>query len=72
MNRELPTLTFDQGTLLPNEFSARAVERVFPSAPWLLDARVGKYRADALWLAEVQRSLGSVAGRVSSDVPRWQ
>jgi hypothetical protein len=41
-------LQFQGGTLLLQGLTARAVDRVFTSVPWVWDQRVHAWRADAL------------------------
>jgi superfamily II DNA or RNA helicase len=67
-----PSITFDQGTLLLSGFSAEGVAKIFPKMNWVFDDRVGKYRTDACWYADVERALSQVAGKVTNDVVRWQ
>jgi superfamily II DNA or RNA helicase len=73
MNPQQPAIAFDQGTLLLSGFTAEGVARIFPEkVGWVFDSRVGRYRTDAIYYAEVRRALAFVAGKVTDDVERWQ
>ncbi len=68
-----PELSFDQGTLLLGGVSQRFVERAFAERLWVLDARVGKFRCDALAYADVRATLNDrLKSAWTDNVPGWK
>lgn len=65
-------LRFRGGTLTLEGLTRPAVERVFPSTPWVWDPRVSAWRTDALHYRTVVSELPRLAARVVDQVPGWR
>lgn len=69
----MPTLSFDAGTLVLDGVSPRSLSqsRRGDTAPWIHDARVGKWRCDAIHYFSESIRLKRAGFNLADEVPQW-
>ncbi len=71
MFKNTASLRFSEGTLVLNDWSALAIDRVFEGIPWVWDSRSRLWRTEAMHYGRVREQIQAKAVGTEDLVPQW-